>query len=110
MPGGEWEPVCPAPALGAVCPIAFAEREWVVWRGASGALAAIPRACPHLDHDLADGHVAGDELVCPGHGWSFTPDGRALKRNEFGRADPKGRVHTLVLRAAGNAIEARAVR
>jgi hypothetical protein len=51
-----------------------------------------PRWCPHLDHDLAEGHVDGDELVCPGHAWAFDGDGHAYKRNEFGRVDPKGTV------------------
>ena len=43
----------------------------VVWRGRSGRLGSAPRFCPHLDHDLAEGYVSGDELVCAGHGWAF---------------------------------------
>jgi phenylpropionate dioxygenase-like ring-hydroxylating dioxygenase large terminal subunit len=71
--------------------------DYVVWRGASGGLGSAPRWCPHLDHDLAEGHVAGDELVCPGHGWGFDGCGHAFKRNELGRVDPKGDVATLGL-------------
>jgi phenylpropionate dioxygenase-like ring-hydroxylating dioxygenase large terminal subunit len=67
----------------------------VVWRGHSGALGTAPRSCPHLDWDLTEATVAGDELVCPGHGWSFDCAGRAFKRNEFGREDDKGRITTL---------------
>ena len=66
--------------------------EYVVWRGASGALGARRASCPHLDHDLAEGFVVGDELVCPGHGWAFDGHGNMCKRNEFGRVDPKGTV------------------
>ena len=71
--------------------------EFVLWRGHDGRLRGGPRTCPHLDHDLAEGWVEGDELVCPGHGWAFDGDGHAYKRNEFGRTDPKGRVETLVI-------------
>lgn len=63
----------------------------VLFRTARGDLGCVARTCPHLDWDLADAFVAGEELVCPGHGWSFTIDGRALKRNELGRCDDKGR-------------------
>jgi hypothetical protein len=71
--------------------------EFVVWRGASGRLGSAPRRCPHLDWDLAEAHVVGDELVCPGHGWSFDGAGGACKRNEHGRADPKDPVPHLHL-------------
>lgn len=79
---------------------------FVVWRGASGALGSAPRWCPHLDFDLAEGHVEGDELVCQGHGWSFDCRGHAFKRNEFGRVDPKDDFATLRLNEAGGVIEA----
>jgi phenylpropionate dioxygenase-like ring-hydroxylating dioxygenase large terminal subunit len=52
------------------------------------------RRCPHLDEDLAAGQIVDGELVCPAHGWSITIDGRACKRNEFGRTDDKGTVRT----------------
>ncbi|HEV7523384.1 MAG TPA: Rieske (2Fe-2S) protein [Acidimicrobiia bacterium] len=84
-------------APGTVRPVDIGGHEYVVWRGADGRLRSVPRACPHLDHDLAEGHVSGDELVCPGHAWAFDGDGNAFKRNEFGRIDPKGSVPTLVI-------------
>jgi phenylpropionate dioxygenase-like ring-hydroxylating dioxygenase large terminal subunit len=71
-------------------PVDLDGAEYVVFRTASGALGVVPRQCPHLDWDLADGFVVADELVCPGHGWSFTADGRARKRNLEGRVDEKG--------------------
>jgi len=79
--------------------------DYVVWRGRDGRLRSVPRWCPHLDHDLAEGHVAGDELVCPGHAWAFDGDGNAYKRNEFGRVDPKGTVATLVIRESDTALD-----
>lgn len=85
-------------APGAILPVEVDGQECVVWRGRSGRLGSAPRYCPHLDHDLADGYVAGDELVCAGHGWAFDGAGHMYKRNEFGRVDSKGNVLTLTLR------------
>lgn len=82
---------------GEVRPIDIDGLEFVLWRGADGRLRSAPRQCPHLDHDLGEGHVAGDELVCPGHAWAFDGDGNAYKRNELGRVDAKGTVPTLAI-------------
>ena len=86
---------------GTVVPVVAGGAEYVVWRGHSGCLGSAPRSCPHLDTDLADGTVVGDELVCPTHGWSFDCAGRAFKRNEFGREDDKGTVDRLALEDGG---------
>jgi phenylpropionate dioxygenase-like ring-hydroxylating dioxygenase large terminal subunit len=82
---------------GAIVPVAIDHDEFVVWRGQSGTLGSAPRWCPHLDSDLADGVVVGDDLVCTAHGWSFDCGGHAFKRNELGRVDPKDAVVTLAL-------------
>jgi phenylpropionate dioxygenase-like ring-hydroxylating dioxygenase large terminal subunit len=97
----------PATAVGpgAVRAVEVGGDDYVVWRGHDGRLRSVPRWCPHLDHDLADGYVEGDELVCPGHGWAFDGDGNAYKRNEFGRVDPKGTVETLVVVESGTTVE-----
>jgi len=88
----------------AVVPVDVAGEEYVVWRGASGALGSAARRCPHLDWDLADARVVGDELVCAGHGWSFDCTGRARKRNEVGRTDDKGPIAHLALSEDGGVI------
>jgi nitrite reductase/ring-hydroxylating ferredoxin subunit len=80
---------------GAVVPVDVDGDEFVVWRAASGALCAMARQCPHLDWDLAEASVVGDELVCPGHGWAFDTEGHAFKRNLFGRVDAKDEVETV---------------
>ena len=90
---------------GAVRALEIDGREFVAWRGRDGRVRTAPRVCPHLDHDLAEGFVDGDELVCAGHGWGFDGDGNAFKRNEFGRVDPKGCVPILVVREADGMIE-----
>jgi phenylpropionate dioxygenase-like ring-hydroxylating dioxygenase large terminal subunit len=69
--------------------------EFVMWRGHDGRLRTAPRRCPHLDHDLSEGYVVGDELVCAGHAWAFDGNGHSYKRNEFGRVDPKATVAVL---------------
>jgi phenylpropionate dioxygenase-like ring-hydroxylating dioxygenase large terminal subunit len=78
--------------------------EFVLWRTLAGRVVGAPRWCPHLDHDLAEGYVTGDELVCAGHGWAFDGDGHTFKRNEFGRVDPKGTVATLRVREADGVV------
>lgn len=96
----------PANAIraGEVVPIDIDGEEYVLWRGRDGRVRSAPRRCPHLDHDLAEGQVDTDELVCPGHGWAFDGDGNAYKRNEFGRVDPKGLVATLAIHEADGTI------
>jgi 3-ketosteroid 9alpha-monooxygenase subunit A len=87
-------------ATGGVRPVEIAGTDYVLWRGRDGRLRSVARYCPHLDHDLAEGYVVDDELVCPGHAWAFDGDGNAYKRNEFGRVDPKCTVETLVIHEA----------
>jgi nitrite reductase/ring-hydroxylating ferredoxin subunit len=96
--------------VGAVVPVEVDDDEFVVWRAASGGVCAMPRACPHLDWDLTQASVVGDELVCPGHGWAFDLHGHAFKENMFGRKDSKDDVETLpVVEADGElCIERRA--
>jgi phenylpropionate dioxygenase-like ring-hydroxylating dioxygenase large terminal subunit len=90
---------------GRVVPIALDGDDYVVWRGTDGRVRAVPRWCPHLDHDLADGYVVDTELVCAGHGWAFDGDGHTFKRNEFGRVDPKGDVAMLRVDEHDGAVE-----
>lgn len=90
---------------GTVVAVEVDGHEYVVWRGRTGALGSAPRSCPHLDHDLAEGYVVDDELVCPGHAWAFDGRGRAFKRNELGRVDPKGTVPALRMTEDGDRIE-----
>jgi phenylpropionate dioxygenase-like ring-hydroxylating dioxygenase large terminal subunit len=94
-----------AVTAGRVVAVELDGEEFVVWRGRSGRLGSGPRICPHLDHDLAEGYVVGDELVCPGHGWAFDGRGASYKRNEFGRVDPKGPVPVLTVRDTPAGIE-----
>ncbi len=103
-----WQPVIDSAALppGGVAAARLDGTDVVVWRGRDGALGAMTRWCPHLDLDLADGFVDGNDLVCPGHGWSFTCAGRAQKRTEHGRVDDKGPVVHWQVRDESGTIQA----
>jgi phenylpropionate dioxygenase-like ring-hydroxylating dioxygenase large terminal subunit len=92
-------------AIGQVVAVDVDGAEYVAWRGLDGRVRTGPRWCPHLDHDLSEGYVVGDELVCAGHAWAFDGDGNTYKRNEFGRVDAKGRVATLRVREHDDIIE-----
>jgi phenylpropionate dioxygenase-like ring-hydroxylating dioxygenase large terminal subunit len=89
-----WVPVIETAALpvGRIVAVCVADDEAVIWRARDGRPCVMARRCPHLDWDLTEAVVIGDELLCAGHGWSLSADGRALKRNERGREDPKGEV------------------
>ncbi len=88
----QWVAVATSDAVppGTILPVMIGDDDAVVFRTASGRLGVVARACPHLDRDLTEGRVVGEELVCTAHGWSIGTDGSACKRNEFGRTDPKG--------------------
>jgi phenylpropionate dioxygenase-like ring-hydroxylating dioxygenase large terminal subunit len=94
-----------AVGIGRVVAVDVEGEEFVVWRGWDGRVRTAPRRCPHLDHDLSEGYVSGDELVCAGHAWAFDGNGHAYKRNEFGRVDPKGTVALLDVDERGDVIE-----
>ena len=54
---------------------AFGER-MAVFRGENGKVSVVDIFCPHLNANLADGKVNGNNLVCPFHGWEFKQDGK----------------------------------
>src|SRR5437868_4557213 len=49
----------------------------VLWRGKSGTLNATDPYCLHLGGNLGvNGHVAGEDIVCPWHNWHWNGEGR----------------------------------
>ena len=48
----------------------------VLFRDASGQVAALHDRCPHRHAPLSGGRVRNGEVECPYHGWRFAPDGR----------------------------------
>ena len=105
-----WKPITTADAVVRAMPrpvgAEIAGEEAVVWHASDGQPCAVARRCPHLDWDLLESTVVGDELVCLGHGWSILGSGRVFKRNEFGREDDKGATRCWPLREHDGTIEA----
>lgn len=71
-----WHPVALSDALGSEpLGVRLLDQELVVYRTASGRVAALGDVCPHRRMRLSLGHVRGERLVCKYHGWSFARDG-----------------------------------
>lgn len=71
-----WHPVGYASTLGKQPRRAQLLGELIVlWRDSSGKAHALVDTCIHRGTALSIGWVAGDEIVCPYHGWRFASDG-----------------------------------
>lgn len=82
------------------------DRDVVVWRAASGSLAACEARCPHQWAHLGHaGAVDGEVLVCLSHGWCFDADGAGFKVSAAGRRDEKSPVDLVPARERDGRIE-----
>lgn len=65
-------------AIGEVKPVNAFDRELVLYRTRSGAVALQDAFCPHLGAHLGhEGRVVGESIRCPFHGWQFhSTDGK----------------------------------
>ena len=71
-----WHPVLPSEELGRdPVPVRLLGRELVLFRTASGRVAALEDKCPHRRMRLSKGTVRGEQIVCQYHGWRFGADG-----------------------------------
>lgn len=85
-----WHPVVPSRELGSrPIELQLHDREIVLYRGTDGQPHALNNRCPHRQMRLALGHVAGNRIFCPYHGWNFGPDGVGVSP-----ANPNMRVNT----------------
>ena len=66
--------ICPSSDLrrGRVTRFDLGGNSIVLFRGASGAVNALPSHCEHQGVDLSHGSVVGDVLRCPLHHWEYT--------------------------------------
>lgn len=63
-------------AVGDVRPMEYFGTSLVCYRGESGAAYLRNAFCPHLGAHIGyGGHVEGDDLACPFHGWTYGVDG-----------------------------------
>ncbi len=44
---------------------------WIALFHVDGSWYAIDNTCPHAGGPLGEGHLEGDVVACPWHGWSF---------------------------------------
>ena len=80
----------------------------VVWRTERGVPCVMEARCPHQWSHLGDsGAVAGDEIVCLTHFWTFGTDGSGWKENLGGRRDRKGDIEVYPCRESEGEILAR---
>lgn len=80
--------------------------EIILWRSATGILAACEARCPHQwAHLGAVGAVDGEELVCLSHFWRFTAAGVGSKVAMNGRRDEKGPIEMRRVREVDGRIE-----
>lgn len=64
-------------AVGDVHTMKYFDREMVAWRAESGRLTVMDAYCEHLGAHLGfGGHVEGDVIECPFHGWQWNSEGR----------------------------------
>ncbi|MGV9668473.1 Rieske 2Fe-2S domain-containing protein [Nocardia niigatensis] len=64
-------------SIGDVRTMKYFGREMVAWRSAAGRVTVFDAYCEHLGAHLGyGGHVEGESLVCPFHGWEWNQDGR----------------------------------
>ncbi|MGW4478511.1 Rieske 2Fe-2S domain-containing protein [Rhodococcus triatomae] len=62
--------------VGAVHRMHYFDREMIAWRTASGTVSVMDAYCEHLGAHLGHGgHVDGENIVCPFHGWQWNPQG-----------------------------------
>jgi len=73
-------------------------RPLAVFRDSDGAPRVIDDSCPHAGGSLSAGHIAGDCVICPWHGWNFNirsgicPDSSHLRVRIFPARLVDGRV------------------
>ena len=111
-PGGAavedaWVAVVSADAVvpGEVVEATVEDAEVVVWRTESGVPCVMEARCPHQWSHLGDsGAVAGEELVCLTHFWTFATDGSGWKENLDGRRDRKGDIELYLCREVAGEI------
>jgi 3-ketosteroid 9alpha-monooxygenase subunit A len=63
--------------VGDVHRMTYFDRDMVAWRAQSGALTVMDAYCEHLGAHLGyGGHVVGEVIQCPFHGWQWSHEGR----------------------------------
>lgn len=86
--------------LGRVIEVQFWGRSIAVFRGADGLLRALENRCAHRHVKLSIGQVAGCNLACAYHGWTYDFEGRLVEvpHELFGRQLGNVKIDTFAVR------------
>lgn len=109
-PDGTWFAVASGAAVapGEITESTLDGADVVVWRTEAGMPCVMEARCPHQwSHLGGSGAVAGEEIVCLTHFWTFGTDGRGWKENLAGRRDRKGDIEVYPCREVAGEIRAR---
>ena len=109
-PDDAWVPIASGDGLapGEIVESTLDGADLVVWRTESGVPCVMEARCPHQwSHLGGAGAVAGEELVCLTHFWTFGTDGRGWKENLDGRRDRKGDIEVYPCREVAGEIRVR---
>lgn len=104
---GDWVAISSAAAVapGEVVEATLDGADVVVWRTETGAPCVMEARCPHQwSHLGGSGAVAGEQIVCLAHFWTFGTDGRGWKENLAGRRDRKGDIEVYPCREVASEI------
>lgn len=86
-----WYPVIPECMLrDGPKPFTLLGRDLVLWIDGAGRAAAMDDRCPHRHARLSKGWIAGGQLQCGYHGWTFDGDGRCTRIPQKDDDDPAG--------------------
>lgn len=77
---GGWVQAVRSEELGSKRPLKWSHsgNAIVLYRKLDGAPVAVEDRCPHRWAPLSDGHIDGDNIVCPYHGFKFCPRGNLV--------------------------------
>lgn len=65
----------------------------VLWRDSQGRARAFLDVCPHRQAPLSCGHLEGENISCPYHGWTFGIEGQCLRIPASGPSEkPKAKL------------------
>ncbi len=86
-----WYPVIPECMLkDGPRPFTLLGRDLVLWIDGAGKAVAMDDRCPHRHARLSKGWIAGGQLQCGYHGWTFNGEGRCTRIPQKDDDDPAG--------------------
>lgn len=77
-----WQPVAHSHdvAVGRSKSVRYFNREYVIYRGQSGAAYVVDPHCPHRATPMVAAWIEGDDLRCVYHGWKFASSGQCIEQ------------------------------